>query len=163
MSWKYKTNINWLWLFAMVLICQTAGIIGSVFTFSAIPEWYRDLVKPTFSPPNWLFAPVWTILYTLMGISVYLVQSSAKKSRLAKMASVIFWIQLVINSLWSIVFFGMRDIGLALIVIILLLTLVTFLTIKFKDINKTASLLLLPYLIWISFAAILNFSLWTLN
>ena len=137
-------------------ICLGAGILGSFFTTSAIPTWYQTLNKPFFSPPNWIFAPVWTTLYILMGISLYLVWQKKK------VASV-FWIQLFLNTVWSMIFFGIKNPGLALVEIVVLWVAI-FLTIKaFYKINKLAGQLLLPYLIWVSFAFILNFSIVILN
>lgn len=137
-------------------ICLGAGIIGSLFTTSAIPTWYAALNKPFFSPPNWIFAPVWTTLYILMGISLYLVWK--KRS-----VPTIFWVQLIFNATWSIVFFGMRSPILGLINIAAL-WIAVFLTIKvFLKINRSAAYLLHPYLAWISFASILNLFIVLLN
>lgn len=137
-------------------ICLGAGILGSFFTFSAIPEWYSTLNKPFFSPPNWIFGPVWTILYIVMGISLYLVWRKKKVPN-------VFWIQLILNAAWSIIFFGLKNPSLALIDIAALWVAIV-LTIKaFYKINKLASYLLYPYLIWVSFASILNLSLVLLN
>mgnify|MGYP001559045178 CR=1 FL=1 len=137
-------------------ICLGAGVLGSFFTVSAIPEWYSTLNKPSFSPPNWIFGPVWTILYILMGYSLYLVWTKKK-------VPAIFWIQLVLNAVWSIIFFGMRNPSLAL-VDIMALWIAIVLTIKaFYKINKLAGNLLIPYLAWVSFASILNLSIALLN
>lgn len=112
-------NNYWI-LLASILIAQLAGAIGSFFTISAIPTWYAGLTKPFFSPPNWVFGPVWTLLYTLMGISAYLVW---RKYRFGKKSSV-FWrvyaAQLVLNALWSIIFFGSKQLGLAFIEILIM-------------------------------------------
>lgn len=137
-------------------LCLGAGIVGSFFTVSSIPTWYVTLNKPVFSPPNWIFAPVWTILYILMGISLYLVWQKGK-------VPFIFWIQLILNTVWSIVFFGMKNPALALVDIIAL-WIIIILTIKsFYKISKTAGYLLIPYLLWVSFAAILNLAIVILN
>lgn len=137
-------------------ICLGAGILGSLFTISAIPEWYSTLNKPSFSPPNWVFAPVWIILYILMGISLYLIWTRRK-------VPTVFWIQLILNAFWSIIFFGMRNPTLAL-VDIAALWIAIVLTIKaFYKINKIAANLLYPYLVWVSFATILNLSIMLLN
>ncbi len=149
-------KIKWGRLLGTVLICQAAGIIGSFFTISAIPTWYQTLNKPFFSPPNSVFGPVWTILYTLMGISLYLLWEKKKMVKL-------FLIHLILNAAWSIIFFGFRNIGLALIEILILLILIVKVTISFYKVNKTASFLLIPYLIWVTFATLLNFSFWVLN
>lgn len=148
-------------LILAILICEGAGILGSIFTVSSIPTWYATLVKPSFSPPNWIFGPVWTILYVLMGISLYLVWVSKTKSK--QYAVRLFFIQLVLNAIWSIIFFGLKSPGLAFLEIIALwITIV--LTIKaFRKISTPASYLLYPYVAWASFASILNFSIWILN
>ncbi len=140
-----------------VLLCQTAGTIGSIFTFSAIPNWYAYLNKPFFNPPNWIFGPVWTTLYTLMGISVYLVWKKRKGIPFW------FWVQLVLNALWSILFFGLQNPILAFVGVIFL-WLSIFLTItSFYRIHKTAAYLLVPYLLWVTFASLLNASIALLN
>ncbi|MDO8638719.1 MAG: TspO/MBR family protein [Candidatus Daviesbacteria bacterium] len=143
-------------------VCLGAGILGSFFTVSAIPEWYATLNKPAFSPPNWIFGPVWTILYILMGIALYLVLS-AKWGVKSQKAIRIFAIQLILNTAWSIIFFGMRNPALALVNIVALWVSI-FLTIKtFYKINKLAGQLLLPYLAWVSFAILLNLAIVLLN
>lgn len=137
-------------------LCLGVGMIGSFFTVSSIPTWYATLNKPFFSPPNWVFAPVWTTLYILMGISLYLVWIREK-------IPMVFWIQLIFNGLWSLIFFGMKNPGLALVDIIALEVSI-FLTIKtFLKISKPAGRLLFPYLAWVSFASILNLSIVLLN
>jgi len=153
--------VKWKELILAIVICQLAGIIGSLFTFSAISTWYATLVKPSFSPPNWVFGPVWTLLYTLMGISVYLIYISKSKEKFDAMK--IFGFQLFLNAIWSIVFFGMKSPLYALAIIALLWLSIIFTTIKFYKINKTASFLLIPYLLWVSFASILNYYIWVLN
>lgn len=150
-------------------LCLSTGILGSFFTVSSIKYWYAVLNKPFFSPPNWIFAPVWTILYILMGISFYLIwiklgdKKYIKKAKFIKLSLVIFLIHLIFNASWSIVFFGMHDISLALINILIIWALIVVLMVKFYKIDKKASLLLTPYLIWVSFATVLNYSIWILN
>lgn len=147
-----------------VIICEGAGIIGSLFTISSIPTWYVTLNKPIFSPPNWIFAPVWTTLYFLMGISLYLIWvKKIDKKSLKRRAYQIFFAQLILNILWSIVFFGLKSPILGLIIIIILWLLIIETIRRFAKVDKTASFLQYPYLIWVSFATILNFSLWVLN
>lgn len=149
-----------------ILLCEAVGLVGSVFTIPAIPTWYAMLVKPSFSPPNYLFGPVWTTLYALMGISLYLVISNKKQviSNKQRIKAVnIFVAQLTLNAIWSPVFFGLKDLLFALVIIIALLFSI-FLTIReFGKINKTAGYLLYPYLVWVAFATILNYQLWILN
>ena len=137
-------------------ICLGAGILGSVFTVSSIPNWYVTLNKPFFSPPNWVFGPVWIILYILMGISLYLVWKRKKVPS-------VFWIQLILNAVWSIIFFGMKNPTLALMDIAVLWIIIV-LTIKaFSKISKLAGKLLIPYLAWVSFATLLNLAIVILN
>lgn len=153
------TNIGLL-IFSIVL-CQAAGLLGTVFTMSAIPTWYAELSKPFFSPPNSVFGPVWTVLYLLMGISLYIVLISKHKRK--KDAQLLFFTQLGLNTLWSIIFFGLRN-PVAAFLEILLLWIAIFYTIKvFHTISKKAALLLYPYLAWVTFASLLNFSIWILN
>ncbi len=143
-------------------LCLGAGILGSFFTVSSLPTWYQSLNKPFFSPPNWIFGPVWTILYIMMGVSLYLV-TSEKKKMIRQKAIQIFAVQLILNISWSIIFFGLRNPVLAF-VNILFLWIAIFLTIKsFNKINKLAGNLLIPYLLWVSFATILNLSIVILN
>ncbi len=137
-------------------VCLVAGIIGSLATFPSIPTWYATLVKPSFSPPNWLFGPVWTTLYVLMGIAMYLVWQ--KKGELK-----IFMLHLAVNAGWSIVFFGFRSISGGMVMIIVLWVLIVAIIKMFYRVDKTAAYLLIPYLAWVSFASFLNFSLLMLN
>lgn len=147
-----------------ILICEGAGLIGSVFTMSSIPTWYATLNKPVFSPPNWIFAPVWTTLYFLMGVSLYLVWAKKIDKKALKIkAYQVFFAQLILNVLWSLVFFGMKSPFAGLVVIIILWLLIIETIRRFAKIDKTASVLQYPYLIWVTFATILNFSIWVLN
>ena len=150
-------------LLLAIIICQAAGLISSLFTAPAIPGWYANLQKPSFSPPNWLFAPVWITLYILMGIAAWLVWRKGWKKKGVKQALTIFGLQLVANSLWSIVFFGLQSPFWALMGIIILWSLILMTILKFKLLSKTASLLLVPYLLWVSFATLLNFAIFRLN
>lgn len=148
---------KFLRLLLAVVLCEGAGLVGSIFTFSSVNSWYITLNKPFFNPPAWIFGPVWTILYLMMGISLYLAWNTKKISLKW------FWIQLILNSLWSILFFGLRNPPLAFLEIILL-WIAILLTIKsFWKYNKMASYLLFPYLFWVSFASILNLSIVLLN
>lgn len=156
-------KINWINLILAIGVCQLAGFIGSIATVSSISSWYLLLTKPFFSPPNWIFGPVWITLYTLMGINLYLVWQKGINKKPVKYAVLLFVFHLLINSLWSIVFFGFKNIILALFVIILLWLLIIKIILVFSKIEKKAALLLVPYLIWVSFATILNASLWILN
>lgn len=150
-----------LTLFFSIFTCHLAGIVGALFTISAIPNWYQYLEKPAFSVPNWIFGPVWLTLYTLMGISLYLIWSSKNEKKI--LAIKIFALQLFLNAIWSIIFFGLKSPLIAFIAILALWVLI-LLTIKlFYKISKLAAFLLTPYLLWVSFAAILNLLIYLLN
>ncbi len=163
-NWPWsKPKDNWWTLIISVLAAQLAGAIGSFFTFSAISSWYMFLNKPFFSPPNWVFGPVWTTLYTFMGISAYLVWRKFQFSK----KSLPFWrvysIQLVLNMFWSIIFFGLQNPLVAFIEIIILWYFI-FRTIQEAiKIDSRTAYLLYPYLAWVSFASLLNFSIAILN
>jgi len=154
---------NFLSLAGCILLCLGAGFVGSVFTTPAINSWYVYLNKPAFNPPAWLFAPVWTLLYVLMGIALFLVYRKAKENKFAALSSFIFVIHLIFNTSWSIIFFGVKMIPQAFANIVLLWLLIVFLIFAFWRVDKRASILLWPYLIWVSFASILNFYLMILN
>lgn len=138
----------------------SAGAIGSFFTSPAISNWYAFLNKPSFSPSDWLFAPIWTILYILMGIALYLVWT---KEAIRKKAIGWFIIQLVLNVFWSIIFFGLKSPGWAFIEIIVLWLGILITMLKFFKISKPAGWLFLPYILWVSFALVLNFTVFILN
>lgn len=150
-------------LIASLLVCQLAGFLGSLVTSPSIPVWYASLEKPSFSPPNWVFSPVWITLYALMGISLYLLWRQDTKVPKVQIALFFFIVQLILNVSWSMVFFGLRLPFLAFIEILLLWAAILLTIVKALKVSKTAGILLLPYILWVSFAAILNFSLWFLN
>jgi len=150
-------------LIAAIFVCQLAGIVGSVFTVPAISGWYGTIQKPLFNPPNWVFAPVWTMLFLLMGISLYIVWSRGLESKKAKIAVSAFGVQLALNIIWSLLFFGLQSPLLAFAEIILLWIAIFATMALFYRISRKAGLLLAPYLLWVSFAAFLNYSVWMLN
>lgn len=150
-------------LVGAIAICQAAGVVGSLFTVSAIPAWYAMLEKPVFSPPNWIFGPVWIILYTLMGIALYLVARKGLEKKEVKVAIAIFLAHLAVNASWSIVFFGLRNPLYGLIDISLLLLMIAAVMMLFWKVSRGAVYLLIPYLLWVLFASALNFSIWQLN
>lgn len=160
---KNMTKINYQKLIISLLLCLGAGFLGSLFTTPAIDTWYATLLKPFFNPPNWIFAPVWTTLFILMGIALYLIWQKGLKNKKAKVAVGFFIVHLGFNSLWSIIFFGLHNPGLAFIDIVLLWLMIVFLIYYFYGLNKLAAWLLMPYLLWVSFATILNYSIWLLN
>jgi benzodiazapine receptor len=150
-------------LLISIAACQCAGAIGSAFTIRAIPTWYATLQKPPFTPPNWLFAPAWITLYTLMGIAAFLVWRKGLDKPQTRTALVIFLIQLILNALWSVAFFGLESPLYGLIVIIALWIAILFTLLKFFRISMAAGILLVPYILWVSFAAALNTAIFTLN
>jgi benzodiazapine receptor len=150
-------------LVVSIVICQLVGFIGSLFTTPSIPTWYAAIKKPSFTPPNAVFGPVWTTLFLLMGISAYLVWRKEFQDKNVRLALIIFIAQLGLNVLWSILFFGLHSPFSAFIEIIILWVAILATFISFIVISKPAGILLLPYLIWVAFAAILNYQLWKLN
>jgi len=152
---------KYLYLVAFILVCEMAGIIGSFFTAESVSTWYLTLEKPPFNPPSWVFAPVWTTLYALMGISAYLVFFSGKKE--SRFALVVFALQLALNTLWSLAFFGLQSPLYGLVVIAALWLAIVWTMLRFYNISKNATYLLVPYILWVSFAAVLNYSIWALN
>lgn len=154
---------NILKLIISIVVCLAAGAIGSIFTADAIPGWYATLNKPSFNPPNWLFGPVWTTLYIMMGISLFLIWKEGTGNALVKPALTMFIAQLVLNLLWSIVFFGMQSISGGLVIIILLWIAIVFTIMRFYKISSIAGILLIPYLLWVTFASVLNFFFYRLN
>ena len=146
-----------------IFISEFAGIIGSIFTFSAIPTWYSTLVKPDINPPSWIFGPVWTTLYILMGISAFLIWEKGLDRKDTRTALWAFGIQLILNSSWSIIFFGLHNPGWAFLNIIVLWLTILLTMILFYKISRPAMYLLIPYILWVTFASYLNYSIWILN
>ncbi len=144
-----------------LILPQLSGFIGSYFTINAIPTWYAYLNKPAFSPPNWLFGPVWLTLYLMMGIAVYL--NWIKNTKQAKFNVRLFFIHLFFNLIWTPVFFGLKDTLFALYIIIMIWIFIITMIINFRKVNKISSLLLIPYLLWVTFASFLNYFIWRLN
>ena len=149
-------------LFA-VIISELAGVVGALFTTPSIQTWYATLVKPAFSPPNWIFGPVWVTLYLLMGIAAFLVWRKGFSHKTVKIALGVFVFQLVLNSLWSILFFGLHNPFLALVEIIVMWLAIVATMFTFYKVSKPAMYLLVPYILWVSFAAYLNYEIWKLN
>lgn len=152
-----------LTLAVALLIPQIIGLLGSLFTSATIPTWYATLARPELAPPNWVFGPVWTVLFILMGIASFLIFQKGYERRDVRIALSFYGAQLILNLLWSLLFFGARNPGLAFAEIVVL-WLVLFLTIrKFWPLSKTSAYLLVPYILWVSFAGYLNYSIWILN
>ncbi len=152
---------DFLALAAFVLVCLAAGWIGSIATTPAIPTWYAGLTKPPFNPPNAVFPIVWTILYVLMGVAAWRVwRTGLPEGRTALLP---FFIQLALNVLWSFAFFGAESPAFGLLVIALLWIAIAWTIAAFRPVDGPAALLLVPYLAWVSFAAVLNAAIWALN
>lgn len=154
---------TYLKLFISIVLCLAIGGVSGYFTSSEIQTWYVTLNKPSFNPPNWIFAPVWTTLYFLMGISLWLVWKSNAKPSIKNKAIFFFVIQLILNFFWSIIFFSLHQLGFALAEIILMWIFILISIMAFYPISKIAAYLLIPYLCWVSFASVLNFAIWKLN
>ena len=150
-------------LIISIIICQLAGFIGSLFTSPAIPTWYVSLEKPSFNPPNWVFSPVWITLFVLMGISLFLLWRQTLEDKKVRIAILFFSIQLILNVSWSGIFFGLKSPSFAFIEIILLWIAILLTILTSYKVSKVAGALLIPYILWVSFAAVLNFFLWNLN
>lgn len=147
-----------------IVACQLAGVIGAIFTIPSIQSgWYAELAKPALNPPSWIFGPVWTVLYFLMGVAVFLVWKKGFEKREVKIALMVFDTQLLLNIFWSIIFFGWRSPGWAFVEIIFLWFTILAVIIMFAKISRPAAWLLAPYIIWVSFAGYLNFSIWRLS
>lgn len=158
-----RNAVDIIKLIAAILICQAAGGIGAIATTSSIGTWYATLNKPSFNPPNWVFGPVWTTLYALMGIAVWMVWSKGISNPTVRVAVILFAIQLLLNSLWTFIFFYFHQPGWAFVEIVLLWVAILLTIIWFFRISTAAGILMLPSIVWVSFASVLNFSLWWLN
>lgn len=154
---------DWLKLTASLAVCLGVGFAGSLLTRKAVPAWYAGLNKPWFNPPGWIFAPVWTLLYILMAVSFFLIWKGGLSESERRHAAIAFGVQLFLNALWTPVFFGLRLPGTAFGVIIILLAAIVYTTYLFRRHSKLAGVLLYPYIVWVAFAALLNFSIWRLN
>ncbi|MDH7510733.1 MAG: tryptophan-rich sensory protein [Methanolinea sp.] len=150
-------------LLAAILVSNLAGVIGSVFTVTGPGSWYASIVKPSFNPPGYLFGPVWTTLYILMGISLYLVWMEGLSGKKVTWAVIVFAIQLCLNTLWSILFFGLRSPFLGLVEIVVLWVFIAVTIVLFYRISRPAAYLLVPYILWVTFASFLTYTIWTLN
>jgi benzodiazapine receptor len=150
-------------LLVCIAIPLLAGAIGSIFTMEAIPTWYATLQKPSFSPPAWVFGPVWTTLFILMGIALYIVVKDGTGTAPVRHAIAFFGAQILANTLWSFLFFGMRSPFLGLIDILLLVVLIAGTMVTFYRVSKAAAWLLVPYLCWVCFATAVNAAVWVLN
>jgi len=156
-------NKNFIKLIIALIIPQLFAIIGALFTGTGVNSWYNLIEKPAFNPPNWLFGPVWTLLYVLMGVSAFLIWRLGLNKKEIRFALLIFIFQLALNLFWSFIFFGLQNPGIALTEIISLWFAILATILAFYQINKVAAYLLIPYILWVTFAAFLNYSIWDLN
>lgn len=152
-----------LLLIACIAIPLIAGFAGSIYTSGSIPGWYASLAKPFFTPPSWVFAPVWTCLYILMGISLFLVLQKGTARPFVKQGALLFFAQLALNLAWSAVFFGLHDVAAALAVLLVLVVLIVVTMLVFRRVSVPAAWLLVPYLAWCCCAVALNAGIWLLN
>jgi len=152
---------NTLKFIISIILPQLIGGVGALVTISSVGSWYQTIDKPFFTPPSWVFGPAWTTLYLLMGIALFLIWKSDHPSK--KTALWVFGIQLVLNGIWSPAFFGLESPILGLVVIVPLWILIVVCIKVFFPIHKTASYLMVPYLLWVSFATALNAGIWYLN
>jgi benzodiazapine receptor len=151
-------------ILTVVVTCLVIGYFSGIVTRSSIEIWYPTLIKPKFNPPNWIFAPVWSTLYIMIGIAAGLVWDRMESNtEVVKKALVVFAIQLALNALWSYLFFGLMNPMLALLEIVILWLMIYETYVQFAKINKIAGYLFIPYLLWVSFAMVLNASIWWLN
>jgi len=154
---------EWLRLAASILACESVGGLGTVFTFSSLTGWYAGLNKPWFTPPSWIFGPAWIALYALMGVSLYLAWPKAQGRNAVKPRILIFTVQLILNLLWSLLFFGLRSPLYGAVAIMALWIAIAMTILEFYKASRPAAFILIPYIIWVSFAALLNFYIFILN
>lgn len=153
-----------IWKFVVAIGgCLAVGLSGSFFTFGSIPTWYATLTKPALTPPSWVFGPVWTLLYIFMGIAAFLIWKQGLKKKEVRTALLVFLLQLGLNFLWSILFFGLLNPAIALVDIVLMWGSIVWTIVLFRRLSRPAAYLLLPYLAWVSFATYLNAAIWVLN
>lgn len=139
------------------------GATSGFFTVTGVESWYQTIQKPSWNPPNWIFGPVWTTLYIMMGVALFLVWKEDTSEELKKIAFTLFAIQLILNFFWSFIFFNQQQPGWALVEIIAMWVFILLTIFAFAQVNKTAAWLLVPYISWVSFATILNYTIWQLN
>src|SRR3954463_542726 len=145
-----------------VTACEAAGGISAFLSREGLQEWYPKLQKPSFTPPDWVFGPTWTLLYALMGTSLWLAEERDEDGAAKWTSRVFFGAQLLLNVLWTYVFFGRRAPGWALVEVLVLLAAIASTVASFSKVSRTAAVLLVPYLLWTGFASVLNFSIWRL-
>ena len=156
-------GIAWGRLILSILIPHLVGIGAGIATASSVQDWYPNLRKPSWNPPNWVFGPAWALLYTMMGVALYRVWGMGTDNPAVRWALILFGVQLVFNGLWSLLFFGMRSPGLGLVEVIFLWLSVVATTVAFGLLDPVSWFLLVPYVAWVTFAAVLNGAVWWLN
>ena len=154
---------NWVKLVIALAIPQLVAAAGAYYTVTGTGSWYQTIDKPSWQPPSWVFGPVWTTLYVLMGIAMFLVWKSNVPEKLKRRATILWGVQLLFNFLWSFLFFGQQQIFVALVEIVILWILILLTIFAFARVSKLAAWLLVPYIIWVSFATILTYTIWQLN
>lgn len=150
-------------LIGSLMVTYAVAFVGMYFTVGAVDTWYPTLIKPAFNPPDWVFGPVWTVLYTLMAVAAWRIHGMRKSFVGARRLLAVYGIHLAVNVLWSAAFFGMQSPQWALAVIAVLWLMIAYLTVRFYRIDRTAGLLFVPYLLWVSFASYLNLAIVLLN
>ena len=155
-------RFEWIGLVIFIAICMGAAALGAMATTPEIESWYKTIEKPSWNPPNWIFGPVWTTLYVMMAIAAWVVWKPAG-FKAAAAPLTLFAIQLALNIAWSWIFFGMHQPGWAFAEIVILWLAIVATTVAFFRCSKVAGWLMVPYLAWVSFASVLNFTLWRLN
>jgi tryptophan-rich sensory protein len=153
---------DWISLVVFVAACLLIGVAGGIATGSSVTTWYVGLSKPSWNPPDWVFGPVWTVLYVMMGVSVWLVWRRRHEAE-TRVGMVLFGLQLILNAAWSAIFFGMQQPGWAAAEVVALWLSIMATIVAFARISKPAAWLLVPYLAWVSFASVLNFTIWRMN
>jgi benzodiazapine receptor len=151
---------RWIVLAGFVVICLVTGALGGAASATSIVDWYQTIAKPWWTPPDWVFGPTWTVLYIMMAVAAWLVWQTGDRTA---PALTLFFVQLALNLGWSVIFFGLRSPGLALIEVVFLWLGVLLTMLAFFGRSTPAGWLFVPYLVWVSFAAVLNFAIWTMN
>jgi tryptophan-rich sensory protein len=154
---RLATYLGW------IIVSEFAGVLGALATTSAIPTWYAALSKPAWTPPNWIFGPVWTVLYAVMGIAAARVWIRHRQTSAGKRSLALFGAQLAMNAEWPVLFFGLHAVGAALVAILILWAAILALILWWWRLERPSSLLLIPYLAWVSYATALNAAIWRLN
>jgi tryptophan-rich sensory protein len=150
-------------LLISIIVCQAAGIIGSFFTARALPGWFAGLNQPSFTPPDWMYAPIWIVMYLLMAIAAFLIWWRGLHIKPVRVAMILFLVQLVLNLLWVVTLFGLQSVLYGLVTVVALWIMVLFTIIQFYKISIAAGTLMIPYILWVTFTVILNGSLYLLN